>query len=181
MLNQYGSIWELAASIIGLSKTVLWHLSLQTYDTVEQMLDSSSPLGFNISETWVFKMNVVTIGLCKHALIYEFLLNFYLYFTLSQAWIYLIFMSWVLLYFLSTFSRMSRYFIDYITTTPACCTSQQLLNLHGWEKERGRKRTSSDQFRSLRRPHNGAMTQYAIWMKGRKKDSTTLSQQVKEK
>lgn len=104
------------------------------------------------------------------------------------TWNCLIFMSWVLLYLLSKFRRMRRYFIDYIISTPACvyfsrCASRQLLNLHGWEKERRRKRTSSNQCRSPGRPHNGAATRDAMWMKGRPKrlNNTELTEQRKNR
>lgn len=149
---------------------------------------SFSLLGFNNSDARVSRINVVTIYLCKLALIHEFLPEFYLYFTLSQAWNCLIFFSWVLLYLLSKFRMMQRYFIDYITSTSACAyfscfASQRLLNLHDWEKEKGRKRTSSNQ--SPGRTHNGAATRedILIWMKGRKKrlNNTKLTEQKKNR
>lgn len=142
------------------------------------MLDSFSPLGSNKSEARVLKMDVVIIYLCKPDLIHKFLLQFYLYFTpFQKTWNCLIFMSWVLLYYICC--RGSGECADtvihiHITITPVCvyfsgCASQRLLTVQGWEKEKARKRTSSNQFRSPGRPHNGTTTQDAISMKGRKK------------
>lgn len=165
MLNQYSSIWELAVSITGLSETVLSQLSLRTYDTVKQMLVYLPSVLINLthgsSVLFVFHIvsNIKLFDIC----IMDFI----------------IFVAEV---------QIPRYFIDYITSTSACvyfscCASQRLLNLQGWEKGRGRKRAPSSRFQSPGRPHNGAATRDAIWMKWRNKwlNNTELREQRKNR